>query len=70
MDALLRRREDRTVCCEQLVCAACGGPVAEARCSTCAVSRQQVHVGPGFAWTPELVAAVVALAAVLALLLR
>lgn len=29
--------------CEQLVCAVCAGPVAEARCPTCRLAKAQVH---------------------------
>jgi hypothetical protein len=31
------------VCCERLVCAACGGRVTDARCGVCAASRARVH---------------------------
>ena len=57
------------MCCEQLLCAACGGRVSEARCATCAVSRAHVHGGSGWAWTPELVAAAVALLTLVVLVL-
>ena len=64
--------EERTsaVCCEQLLCAACGGRVAEARCATCAVSRAQVHQTSGWSLTPELAALIALLAGVVALLAR
>jgi hypothetical protein len=29
--------------CEHLICAHCGGPVIEARCSACRASRGDVH---------------------------
>jgi hypothetical protein len=29
--------------CEHLICAQCGGPVAEARCSVCRVTRDHTH---------------------------
>ena len=57
------------MCCEHLLCAACGGPVAEARCATCAVSRAQVHGVAGRPWSPELVAALVLVVLVVSLLL-
>jgi hypothetical protein len=56
------------MCCEGLVCAACGGQVARAGCTTCRASRAQVHTGR--AWTPELVAMLAALAVLALLLLR
>ncbi|HVE98576.1 MAG TPA: hypothetical protein VNA12_05290 [Mycobacteriales bacterium] len=58
------------MCCEQLLCAACGGRVAEARCATCAVSRAQVHRSPGWSLTPELAVLFVALTAMVTVLLR
>jgi hypothetical protein len=29
--------------CEHLICAQCGGPVAEGRCATCREARAHVH---------------------------
>jgi hypothetical protein len=29
--------------CEHLICAQCGGPVAEGRCSVCRVTREHAH---------------------------
>ena len=57
------------MCCEHLLCAACGGPVAEARCATCVVSRAHVHGGGGRSWSPELLAAVVLAVLLVSLLL-
>ena len=57
------------MCCEQLLCAACGSRVAEARCSICAVSRAHVHGGSGWTFTPE-IAALIALLVGVALLAR
>jgi len=55
------------MCCERLVCAACAGPVSEARCPTCRSSRAQVH-GHGARVPLELIAALlVALVTMLAL---
>ena len=54
---------------DDLVCAACGGRVAEARCSTCRVSRQFLRNSqPPLPAGPLLLAALVALLLVLALL--
>ncbi len=57
------------MCCEQLACAACGGRVTDARCSTCIASRAQVHGLAGVRLTPELVLLLVALCAAAALVL-
>jgi hypothetical protein len=40
------------MCCEDLVCARCGGPVAEARCPACRVARATVHHST-FAMSPQ-----------------
>ncbi len=31
------------MCCEQLICARCTAPVAEARCPSCRAARAQLH---------------------------
>ncbi len=55
--------------CEHLICAACAGPVEQARCPVCRAARAQVH-HHGFAGlTPAAAAAVIALLAVAVLLL-
>ena len=43
--------------CEDLICAHCGGPVIEARCAVCQVSKAHVHGASG----PALSAAAIAL---------
>ncbi|MDQ6649184.1 MAG: hypothetical protein M3Z02_03565 [Actinomycetota bacterium] len=53
--------------CQHLVCAVCAGPVADGRCPTCRVSRAHVHERDGLAISPQLLALLVALVAVLAL---
>ncbi|MGH8888476.1 MAG: hypothetical protein ACRDV3_01795 [Acidothermaceae bacterium] len=52
--------------CEHLVCAACGGPVEQARCPVCRAARAQVH-HHGFASLPP--AVVVAIIGLIALAL-
>ena len=53
---------------DDLVCAACGGRVAEARCPTCRASRQYLRDSePGLPAGPLLLAALVVLLLVLAL---
>lgn len=55
--------------CEHLICAACAGPVEQARCPVCRAARAQVH-HHGFAGlAPAAVAAILALIALMALLL-
>jgi hypothetical protein len=34
------------MCCERLVCAACAGPVSEARCATCRSAKAELHIHP------------------------
>ena len=61
------------MCCEQLVCAACGGRVTDARCSTCVASRASVHGVSGSRMSPELLLLLLlllALSAALVSLLR
>ncbi|MDQ6873621.1 MAG: hypothetical protein M3042_00955 [Actinomycetota bacterium] len=36
------------MCCEQLICARCAGPVAEARCPVCRSARAGLHGAPAF----------------------
>lgn len=55
------------MCCDQLVCAACGGRVSEARCLTCVSSRASVH-SSGSAVRPEVVALLALLVVLLGLL--
>lgn len=55
------------MCCENLVCGACAGPVVEARCPTCRATRAQMH-NSGFTIPPQVFALVIALVALLAVL--
>ncbi|MCW2777523.1 MAG: hypothetical protein JWN17_1248 [Frankiales bacterium] len=53
---------------EDLLCAACGGRVAEARCATCRASRQWLREQrPAFPAGPVLLTALLLLLLVLAL---
>ncbi len=53
---------------DDLLCAACGGRVGEARCPTCRLSRQHLRDSqPGLPAGPVLLAALVVLLLVLAL---
>jgi len=54
--------------CEHLICAACGGPVEQARCPACRAARADVHRHGFTALPPAAIVAIVALIA-LALLL-
>jgi hypothetical protein len=58
------------MCCEHLLCAACSGPVIEARCPTCRVSRSEVHRHRLGGLSAETVALVVLLIAVLMTVVR
>jgi hypothetical protein len=53
------------MCCEHLLCAACSGPVSEARCPTCRSSRAELHHHRLGGLPVEAVALVVLLIAVL-----
>ena len=55
------------MCCEQMLCARCTAPVAEARCSTCRAARAELHRHDGLpvAQLAALAALLVALAVVL-----
>ena len=57
------------MCCEQLVCAACGGRVSDARCATCIASRESVHAAPS-ALRPELMVLLVLLVLLVGLVAR
>jgi hypothetical protein len=46
------------MCCEDLVCARCAGPVAEARCPACRAARATLHHS-SYTITPQLLFAVV-----------
>jgi hypothetical protein len=53
---------------DDLVCAACGGRVGDARCPTCRASRQYLRdTAPGLPAGPVLLAALLLLLLVLAL---
>jgi hypothetical protein len=54
--------------CEHLICAACAGPVEQARCPVCRAARAQVH-HHGFAGLPPAAVAAILALATLALLL-
>lgn len=41
------------MCCERLICAACSGAVADARCGVCAESKSRVHGGAAHVHVPE-----------------
>jgi hypothetical protein len=57
------------MCCEDLVCARCAGPVAEGRCPTCRAARAELHhESGGFSVSPQLVALVLLVLTVVALL--
>ncbi len=45
------------MCCEDLVCARCAGPVAEGRCPACRAARAMLHHSP-YAMTPQVLAVV------------
>ncbi len=55
--------------CEHLICAACAGPVEQARCPVCRAARAQVHHHHGFANLPPAVAVAIVALIALALLL-
>lgn len=55
------------MCCDQLLCAHCAHPVAEARCPVCRVARSELHAGVSTHLATVLAAALLLLA-VLALL--
>ncbi|WP_131765685.1 hypothetical protein [Candidatus Protofrankia californiensis] len=55
------------MCCEDLICARCAGPVAEARCPSCRSARDSMH-HTSFAITPQLLIAIVAVLLMLVLL--
>ena len=52
--------------CEHLICAQCGGPVAEGRCPTCRESRAHVH-HDGHGLSIQVILAVMLVMAMLAL---
>jgi hypothetical protein len=57
------------MCCDDLVCARCAGPVAEGRCPTCRAARAELHhEAGGFNLSPQLVALVLLVLTVVALL--
>jgi len=55
------------MCCDQLLCARCAAPVAEARCPVCRAARAELHgtAGPSFATIAAIVLAVMLVAAAL-----
>jgi hypothetical protein len=54
------------MCCEQLVCASCAHPVAEARCTVCRDARSSLHGSQQLsaAWVAVALTLLLALAAV------
>jgi hypothetical protein len=56
------------MCCERMVCAACSGPVVDARCGVCAAARARVHGGAAALYVPEWLAALAVLLVTLAML--
>jgi|SwirhisoilCB1_FD_contig_31_18417939_length_260_multi_13_in_0_out_0_1 hypothetical protein len=54
--------------CEHLVCASCAGPVVEGRCAVCRASRDHVHSSALITLTPQMIAFIVAVLAVIAAL--
>jgi hypothetical protein len=57
------------MCCEDLVCASCRGPVVEARCGVCAAARAHVHGGAVALRVPEWLAAMAVLLVTVTMLL-
>jgi hypothetical protein len=56
-----------TVCCDQLICARCTGPVSEGRCSSCRAARAELHGASRHA-TDWILLALIALALTVAFL--
>jgi hypothetical protein len=56
------------MCCDELVCARCGGRVAEARCPVCRAARAALHHRNGD-WSAYAVPVLVGLVALLYLIL-
>ncbi|MBX6388307.1 MAG: hypothetical protein IRZ08_04770 [Frankia sp.] len=57
------------MCCDDLVCARCAGPVAEGRCPSCRSARAALHHGSsGFQLSPQLLSLLLLLLTALALL--
>ncbi len=54
--------------CEHLICAACGGPVVEARCPVCRAGRERLHHHGGPSMSPYVLFALLAVVLVVALL--
>jgi len=54
--------------CEHLVCASCAGPVVEGRCTVCRAAREHVHSSALITITPQMIALVVAVLAMIAVL--
>ncbi|MGF7236423.1 MAG: hypothetical protein ACQSGP_15880 [Frankia sp.] len=55
------------MCCDDLVCARCAGPVAEARCPACRSARDQMHHST-FTLSPQAVVLVVTVLVLLCLI--
>jgi hypothetical protein len=55
--------------CEHLICAACAGPVEQARCPVCRAARAQVHHHGIASVPPAVIVAIVSLIALALLLL-
>jgi hypothetical protein len=65
--SLAGREEDERMCCEDLICARCAGPVAEGRCASCRSARASLHHGT-FSVSPQVLALIIAALLMLALL--
>jgi hypothetical protein len=55
------------MCCEDLVCARCAGPVVEARCPACRSARASLHHST-FTLTPQFLAIILAIVSILCIL--
>ncbi len=56
--------------CEDLICAHCGGPVIEARCTVCRASKAHVHGTSGPVWSAAALAMMLMLLVVVVMLLE
>ncbi len=55
------------MCCEDLICARCAGPVAEGRCASCRSARDSMHQA-SITITPQMLIVIVSVLLVLAVL--
>ncbi|WP_322767348.1 hypothetical protein, partial [Frankia sp. Cr1] len=61
------RKEVDGMCCEDLICARCAGPVAEGRCASCRAARDSMHQ-PSITITPQVLIVIVSVLLMLTLL--